>query len=494
MDETIKGELTLRGNGTILLLLAFIAMMVMFIEIMLVPALPIIAQDYHHDASWVSWVLSVYLLVGAVATPLFGRLGDMHGKKRVMILTMSVYVIGLFGCGFSWDMASLIMFRAVQGVGLAMFPLAFGIVRDTFPSRAVPVALGLISAMFSVGVSVGLLGGGWIISELSWRDAFYLITPLFAVLTFVTWKLIDESPLRKQCSLDVWGAALLGGGVLALLFGLTQGEAWGWDSRIWIMLVGALALLIFFYLRERTTRDPLVDLKLMSNRGMLGSNVVAVFTGLSMFLMFQTLPFFLMAPEAVGGFGISNALTVGLYMFPSAISQLFFGPFAGHLSKRIGPDKVLAMGMMTFFIGFVMLILLHSTPMEVIAAMLVSGIGIGMTMVALINLVVQSCPASEFGLASGINSLFRVIGGAVGPVLGAVIMAQFVVLWSASPSVAVILTTETGYIWAWVAGALSALVGFLIAVVIHPEKGTCYEDFGSARVPAPTNEPSDESP
>jgi MFS family permease len=477
--EKQKGELRFGKNGSILILLAFIAMMVMFIEIMLVPALPIIAQEYPAQAEWTSWILSIYLLVGAVATPLFGRLGDMYGKKRIMIVTMSVYTLGLLGCGLSWDMFSLLGFRAVQGIGLAMFPLAFGLVRDTFPPKTVPVAIGLISAMFSIGVSVGLLGGGWIVSEFSWRDAFYIVTPLFTVLTVISAFKINESKVRKECSLDVAGAVILGGGVLTLLVALTQGEAWNWDLRVIGLIVISLLLFVGFIFLERRIRFPLVDMKLMTNRGILGSNVVAVFAGLSMFLLFQTLPFFLMSPPEVGGFGIANAFEVGLYLFPSAIGQIVFGPMAGALSKRIGADRVLAVGMGLMTLGMMLLVLFHSTTLEVIATVFVAGIGIGLAMVALINLVVQSCPAHEFGLASGINSLFRVIGGAVGPVLGAVIMAQFMVAWIPPGSpMPIELTGETGYVWAWVAGALSALAGMLISLVIKPEKGICYEDFG----------------
>jgi len=256
MSEKVTGELSIRGNGKILILLAAIAMMVMFIEIMLVPALPIIAQEYPRDSDWVSWVLSVYLLVGAVATPIAGKLGDIYGKKRMMVVTMAVYTAGLVGCGFSWSLPSLLIFRGIQGIGMGMFPLAFGIVRDTFPKRAVPVAVGIISAMFSIGVSVGLVGGGFMISRLSWRDCFYLIAPLFALFTVLTYRLIEESPIRHEGKVDMPGAVLLGGGVFGFLFGLTQGEAWNWDSRISFIFLFSLAAIFLFILREKNPVPP----------------------------------------------------------------------------------------------------------------------------------------------------------------------------------------------------------------------------------------------
>jgi len=146
MSDVCDGEpidkLTLKGNGIILLNMAMMAMMVMFVEIMLVPALPLIAQEFPQDASWIAWVLAAYMLVGAVATPLIGRLGDMYGRKRILLVSMSFYMLGLVGCAFAWSIPSLIAFRAVQGLGMGMFSLAFGIVRDTFPTKVIPMALG----------------------------------------------------------------------------------------------------------------------------------------------------------------------------------------------------------------------------------------------------------------------------------------------------------------------------------------------------------------
>ncbi len=180
-------RLTLKGPGVILIILAFIAMMVMFIEIMLVPALPTIAMEFPDESQWVSWVLSAYLLTGAVATPLLGRLGDIYGKKKVMMLSMIGYTIGLMGCAFSTSMVMLIAFRAVQGIGMGMFPLAFGIIRDNFPKRLIPVAIGVVSAMFSVGVSIGLLAGGLIVEYFDWRTAFDIVWPLMSLLTVVVY-------------------------------------------------------------------------------------------------------------------------------------------------------------------------------------------------------------------------------------------------------------------------------------------------------------------
>ncbi|MFH0815917.1 MAG: MFS transporter [Methanobacteriota archaeon] len=484
MGDTQDGEggkLSFKGNGIILVELAFIAMMVMFIEIMLVPALPKIATQYPTDARWISWVLSAYMLVGAVSTPLLGRLGDMYGKKRVLLAGMVVYITGLAGCALSWSIPTLIAFRAVQGVGMGMFPLAFGIVRDTFPKRQIPVAIGIISAMFSVGVSVGLLGGGYIVSEFSWRASFYIVAPLFAVMFFVLQKTIKGDDPNRKARLDVAGAAMLGGGVLFLLLALTQGEDWGWTSiGIVAMFAASAALSLGFVLWEKRVEEPMVNLKLMANRGIFGANITALFIGLSMFLLFQTMPFFLISPRALGGLGLPDALTVGIYMFPSAIAQLVFAPVAGQLTKRIGSDRTLAIGMLALMCGYASLIAFHGSAAAIMLGIFVCGIGIGFGMVSLINIIALSAPKEEFGLASGMNTLFRVVGGSIGPVLGAVVMSRHVTAWlppgAPTGMQAIELTVEAGYFWAWVVGAVFAAVSLCLALALRPGKDAGSED------------------
>jgi MFS family permease len=483
-----------RANTTILIILASLAMMVMFIEIMLVPALPLIARDFPGDTEWISWVLSIYLLVGAVATPLVGRMGDIYGKKRVLIAVMVVYLIALVGCGFSLNISQalfgrndifvLLFFRGLQGVGMGMFTLAFGIVRDTFPRDRIPVAIGIISAMFSVGVSIGLLGGGYITSVANWTDAFHVVTPFFLVLAIASYILIKDPIVTRKGGLDVPGSTTLGIGIFTFLLALTQGQEWGWGSPsiIGLLLVSVVALAIFVVIELRS-RDPIVRPSLFRNRGMLGGNVVALFVGLAMFLVFMTLPFFLETPIIAGGhFGLTDTFTVGLYMFPSAIAQLIFGPLGGVLSKRIGPSKVLAIGMAVLSLGFLVIIALHSTFWDIAISLLVLGAGMALCMVSMINVVVESCRQSEFGVASGMNTLFRIVGGAIGPVLATVILAANVVLFPVGPTT-ISLYSENGFIQTWWVGFGFAVIGLICALVLRPRPQDQECDVPAADLP-----------
>ena len=482
-------RLSLKGNGSILFILAAMAMMVMFIEIMLVPALPHIAIEFQLEAAWVSWVLSAYLLSGAVTTLLLGRLGDIHGKKKVMLLALFIYIVGLLGCAFSWSMTSLIAFRAVQGVGMGVFVLAYGIIRDTFPRPLVPVAIGMISAMFSVGVSIGLLGGGWIVSNFSWRDAFYIVIPLMVLLTLLTWRLIRDTGVRAQGSMDVTGAFLVSGGVLSLLLALTQGDDWGWvDGRTLGLIALSPVLIIAFVWWERSkARTPIVSIKLMRNRGIAGVNIAALFVGLCMFMFFQTLPFFLQTPTSLGGFGIEDAFLVGLYMFPSAVAQLIFAPLAGRWSKEIGADKILIIGMGVTGLGTLMMAAAHTQAWEIMVSVFVTGVGMGFSMVSLINVVAMSSRKEEFGVASGMNTLFRVVGGSVGPVLAAAIMTSYAVLFFPSGSpVPVEYTSESGYTLVWTIASVFSFIGMALSLIMRPGKGLSYEEEHHEPIPRGT--------
>jgi MFS family permease len=273
---------------------------------------------------------------------------------------------------------------------------------------------------------------------------------------------------------------LLGLGVFCLLFGLTQGDDWGWTSLgILGLFASSAALLIGFVVWEKRTSAPIVSLRLMANRGIAGANICGFFVGIGMFLIFQTLPFFLMSPTAVGGLGVENAFQVGIYLFPSAIAQLIFAPLAGKWSKRIGADKILAAGLLITTIGYGMVILFHGSVNEIMVNMFVLGIGLGFSMVSLINVVAMASPQKDFGIAAGMNTLFRIIGGSIGPVLASVITAGFLIAYTppgAPPGYVVELTSDQGYIWAWTAGLIFSAIGFAVAVILRPGHGLDYEN------------------
>src|SRR5918911_3552330 len=197
---------------------------------MVVPALPTLQRDLHTTTTWVTWVLTVFLLVASVATPILGKLGDQYGKERLLTISLLIFLVGCAGCACAWNIWSLIAFRAVAGAGAAVFPLSFAIIRDEFPPEKVGVGIGLISAVFGVGGGFGIVLSGVIVDNFSWRWLFIVGAIGIAASIVLVHRFVPESPVKAPSRVDLPGAALLGSALVALLLALTEGESWGWTS------------------------------------------------------------------------------------------------------------------------------------------------------------------------------------------------------------------------------------------------------------------------
>src|SRR5215216_6165748 len=199
-------------------------------QTMVVPALPALQRDLHTSTTWATWLLTGFLLVSAVATPILGKLGDQYGKERLLLISMIVFLLGCVAAIFAWDIASLIVARGIQGVGGAVFPLSFAIIKDEFPPEKVGSAVGVVSAVFAIGGGLGLVLSGLIVDHLSWRWLFVVGATGVAIAVVMIHRFVPESPIKSPSRLDVPGAILLSSWLVALLLALTEGENWGWAS------------------------------------------------------------------------------------------------------------------------------------------------------------------------------------------------------------------------------------------------------------------------
>src|SRR4051794_13827026 len=197
---------------------------------MVIPALPVLQRELHTTTTWATWVLTVFLLVSCVATPILGKLGDQYGKERLLAISLLVFLLGCVGCALAWNVASLIGFRAVAGIGGGVFPLSFAIIRDEFPPERVGVGIGLISAVFGVGGGAGIVLAGLIADNLSWRWLFITGAILTAAPLVLVHRFVPESPIKTPSRVDVPGAVLLSLALISLLVGLSEGAHWGWSS------------------------------------------------------------------------------------------------------------------------------------------------------------------------------------------------------------------------------------------------------------------------
>ena len=445
-----------------------------FQQTMVVPALPVIQRELDTTTTWATWVLTVFLLVASVATPILGKLGDQYGKERLLVISLSLFLAGCVGCAFAWNIWSLIASRALAGTGAAVFPLSFAIIRDEFPPEKVGVAIGLVSSVFGVGGGFGIVLSGVIVDHLSWRWLFIFGSIGVALAILLVARFVPESPIKTPSRVDFPGAALLSGGLVAFLLALTEGENWGWSSgRIVSLFVAAAALLVLWVVVELRVPEPMVDMRMMVRRPVLLTNITAVIAGFAMFSVFVLVPNFVETPNGLPdelaqlvdyGFGAS-ATKAGLYLLPSAVVLLFAGPIGGLLGRRLGFKWPLAIGMALVSVAAAMLAVWNDEPWQVVASQPIFGVGIGFAFAAMATIIAQTVRPSETGVASGMNTVMRTVGGVIGGQIGAALLTAHTIPGTQVPSV-------DGYEIAFALGSVAALVGAAVAVFItRPQPG-----------------------
>jgi EmrB/QacA subfamily drug resistance transporter len=437
-------------------------------QTMVVPALPVFQRDLETTTTWATWVLTVFLLVASVATPILSKLGDQYGKERLLVISLGLFLAGSVGCAFAWDIASLIAFRAVAGCGAAVFPLSFAIIRDEFPPEKVGVGIGLVSAVFGVGGGFGVVLSGIIVDNLSWRWLFIIGSIGIAIAIALVIRFVPESPIKTRTRVDVPGAVLLSAGLIAFLVALTEGESWGWASgRIVSLFAAAAALLFVWGVVELRVPEPMVDVRMLARRVVLLTNITALIAGFAMFSLFVLIPNFVESPRGVPeqwaglvdyGFG-ATATEAGLYLLPSAVVLLVAGPLAGILGRKLGFKWPLSAGLAIASAAAASLALWHDEPWQVIASQPLLGLGVGFAFAAMATIIAQVVLPTETGVASGINTVMRTIGGVIGGQLGAALLTANTIPGTPVPSV-------DGFEIAFTLSAIAALAGAVVAVFI----------------------------
>jgi EmrB/QacA subfamily drug resistance transporter len=429
-------------------------------QTMVFPALSTFEREFDTSPAWATWVLTVFLLTASVATPLLGKLGDQHGKERMLVVALSIFLLGTIGGAFAWNIGSLIAFRAIAGAGGAVFPLSFGIIRDEFPPDKIKVGIGLLSAVFGVGGGLGIVFSGLIVDHLSWRWLFVVgAIPVAATIVLVH-RFVPESPVKSPSRLDVAGAALLGGALISLLVGLTEGESWGWSSTPFLLLIGASAVLLAAWIAtELRVAEPMVDMRMMSRRPVLLTNTTALIAGFAMFGSFVLVPQFVSTPEEAGyGFGASPTVA-GLYLVPASITMLFAGPVAGLFGRRYGSKWPLALGMALVAIAGVGLSAFHDESSHVIVAMVLLGAGVAASFAAMAALITENVRPTETGIATGMNTVMRTVGGVIGGQIGAALLTSYTNAKTGQPA-------EQAYSIAFGLSAAAAALASCVAVFI----------------------------
>lgn len=399
------------------------------LQSMVLPALPAFARDLHVSEDAATWTLTAYLLSASVATPVLGRMGDIHGKSRLLVIVLAALTIGTLICALATSLVLLIVGRLIQGVAGAIFPLSFSIIRDEFPKARIPTAIGLMSMLMGIGSGLGLVLGGVIVEQLSTQWLFWIPLPLVVISLAAAIRFVPESPIRSPGGVNVMGGVLLAGWLLALLLAVSEGPVWGWTSPLILALEAAAVILFATWVHsELRARNPLVDIRVMRIPTVWWTNISAFLVGAGMYASAVVIPPFVETAASHGyGFGASPAMA-GLFLFPQSVGMLVVGLVNGKVTAAIGSKAALAIGGLLGGLSFWLLAAAHGRPWQFFLATAVMGLGTGLTFAAMSNLVVGAVPASQTGVATGMNANVRTIGGAIGSQAVATILASGVAI------------------------------------------------------------------
>ncbi len=429
------------------------------LQSLVAPALPDIQHALGTTENGVSWVLTAYLLSASVATPLIGKLGDMFGKERLLVIVLALLSAGTLIAALSTTLAVMLLARVIQGAAGGIFPLAFGIIRDEFPRARVAGGIGLMSALLGVGGGLGVVLAGPIADNLSYHWLFWLPLIPIVIATVATYFVVPESPVRVPGRINWAGAVLLTVGLVCVLVAVSQTSAWGWLSAKTVGLIafGVVALALWV-VSETRSDHPLVDMRMMRIRGVWTTNAVAFLLGFGMYSTFILLPQYVETPTDTGyGFGAS-VTKAGLFLVPSTLAILIVGSQTGRLEKRFGSKPPLLAGALLACAAFTIMAFARGSEWEVYLASLLLGSGIGLAFAAMANLIIENVGPGETGIATGMNTVTRTVGGAFGGAATASVLAGTV---GASG-----FATDEGFTAAFALCAGALVIGVLVGLAI----------------------------
>ena len=444
---------------TTLAVLSLSALAFSLLQSLVLPALPSFEHALHTSATGASWILSAYLVSAAIATPTLGRVGDMIGKEKMLVIVLVGVGLGTLISALASSIALVIVGRVVQGTGGAIFPLAFGIIRDEFPPEKVAAGIGIISSILGIGSGAGIVLAGPIIVHLSYHWLFWIPLVMVMVATIATFIYIPESPVRAPGGINWLGAILLAAWLTTGLVALTEAPVWGWTSGTVVVLFAVTILLIGLWIWAEVRSDhPVVDMKMMRVRAVWTTNLAALLFGFGMFSMFIVAPQFVQTPVGEGyGFGAS-VTKAGLFLAPLALAMLLVAPLIGRLNAVVGAKSLLVAGGGFGAASYFLLAAEHGHAWSFYVSSALLGVGVALGFASMANLIIEAVPASQTGVATGMNTNIRNIGGALGSSIATSLIVTEV-LPSGFPK-------ESGFVAAFVVCGISMLVAGLAALAV----------------------------
>ncbi|RII21088.1 Multidrug resistance protein 3 [Streptomyces sp. YIM 130001] len=451
-----------RGTRGVVPVLAFAGITVAVMQTLLVPIIKDLPTLLSTTPSNATWVMTATLLAGAVSTPIMGRLGDLYGKRRMLLASLAVMVVGSLICGFSDDLVVMIVGRALQGFAMGAIPLGIGLMRDTLPREKLGSAMALMSSSIGVGGGLALPLAALTVQHADWHMLFFGAAGLGVISMLLTLLFVPESHVKAQGTFDFLGAVGLSAGLVLFLLPITKGSDWGWTSGLTLGLFGAAALvLVLWGVMELRLAAPLVDLRTTARPAVLFTNLASVMVGVAFYAISLVLPQLLQLPEATG-YGLGRSMVVaGLCVAPLGLTMMFTAPVYARLSAKYGPKVTLILGMLIIAVGYGAGLGLMNAAWQTIIIAVVIGAGIGLAYSSLPALIIGAVDPSETGAANGLNTLMRSIGTSVSSAVIGMVLAS-----TADHVGGVAIPTMTGFRTSFLIATGAVAVGLVFALFL----------------------------
>ncbi len=467
----------------IMLLLAGVVLVVLYIEGMLTPSLPTIEANFGVDTAQVTLIISAYAAAGVALSPIIGKLGDIHGKRKMMVVVMFTYAAAVTVTGFSPTFGFMVAARTVQGVGLTIMPLGMSLMREEFPREMVPRAQGILSAMFGIGFAISLPLGSLVSQDYGWRWTYHSAVPFVILMAVLVFLLVKESPYRRpDTKVDYLGATFLGLALAGIVAALSQGESWGWTSPLTLGFAAfGVAMFAPFALVERRLtvqkREPIVDMHLLAERNVTVTNIVLTVAGLGMYMALFTLIYQFEYPLASGGYNALCVsplncnfaiLTAGIDILPLAVGMTVVALIASVVVSRVGVKPLALAGGLITALGFALEA--YATTLDAALVIeVVVGAGIGLLNASIINLLVLTVHPKDMGQATAMNNVFRNVGGSVGAPIAGSLLATY--LLTSGPFTG-LAPDHLAFQYAFLIAAVITVIGALTVLVAEEVLGS----------------------